>query len=71
MIQLVLIFCLAGDTTSCKEIRPAVEEINSPLACMRMAQIVAIDEINTHLDLQGYVLAKWRCELGKREQRAL
>ncbi|HKM62854.1 MAG TPA: hypothetical protein VJY39_10225 [Acidisphaera sp.] len=71
MIQLVLIFCLAGDPHSCKEVRPVVEDINSPMACMTMGQIVAANEINSSLGLQGYVLSKWRCEIGKRAERAL
>jgi hypothetical protein len=71
MIHLVLIFCLASDGGSCKEVRPAIDEISSPMQCMTMAQIVAIDEINTHLDLQGYVLSKWRCEIGKPQESSL
>ena len=71
MIQLILVFCLSADPHACKEVRPAVEEINSPMACMQMAQIVAIDEMNKSLGLQGYVLSKWRCEIGKRAETAL
>ena len=71
MIQLVLIFCLAGDPHACKEVRPVVEDINSAMACMTMGQIVAANEINSSLGLQGYVLSKWRCEIGKRAERTL
>ena len=71
MVQLILIFCLAGDPHTCKEIRPLTEDIDSPMACMTMGQIVAINEMRQRLSLQGYVLAKWRCEFGRRPERVL
>ncbi len=72
MIQLVLVFCLAtGGAQSCKEVRPNLDAIDSPDACFHIAQIAAINELNTRLDLQGYRLTQWRCVMSGRDERSL
>jgi hypothetical protein len=65
MIQLVLIFCLTGSGTDCKAVHPPfAEPYGSMQACMLQAEQVAAQELSDRLDLQGYRLARWRCEPG-------
>ncbi|GAN76322.1 hypothetical protein [Acidisphaera rubrifaciens] len=71
MIQLILVFCLSAGGASCKEVHPMMDGLDTPDACMRSAEIVAIDELHTRLDLQGYQLASWRCIIGGHDERAL
>ncbi|HUC16418.1 MAG TPA: hypothetical protein VMA37_01890 [Acetobacteraceae bacterium] len=65
MVQLVLIFCLVGSGTSCKAVRPPfAEPYGSMQSCMLQAEQVAEQQLSDRLDLQGYRLARWRCEAG-------
>ncbi len=66
MVQLILVFCLAASATTCKEVRPIFENPLTLMGCVTQAQIVAVRELSDRLDLQGYQLARWRCEIGKR-----
>jgi hypothetical protein len=65
MVELVLIFCLAGTGASCKSVRPRYEPpYPSMQACFLEAEQVATRELSDRLDLQGYRLAGWRCVQG-------
>ncbi len=39
--------------------------------CLRSGQAVAITELNSRLDLQGYELTGWRCIAAQREERRI
>jgi hypothetical protein len=66
MVQLVLIFCLAASSNSCKTLHPPFQEgYASLMGCMMQAEFVASEELRDRLDLQGYKLARWRCESGR------
>ncbi|CAH2601204.1 conserved protein of unknown function [Rhodovastum atsumiense] len=67
MVQLVLIYCLAANATSCVEKRPLLADMNGLAACMVAAQPMAAEFIAGHPD---YRLARWRCEIGKRPEKA-
>jgi hypothetical protein len=74
MIHLVLIFCLASAPSKaleCKEVRPDIDAVSSLAGCAQQAQFTASTMLETRLDLQGWQLARFRCEMGKREERAL
>jgi hypothetical protein len=58
MVQLVLIFCLTGSPTSCKEERPVIEQL-SLMGCMVQGQQVAQDWLADH---PKWSLERWRCE---------
>jgi Cyclin-dependent kinase inhibitor 3 (CDKN3) len=65
MVQLILVFCLAASGTTCKEVHPIFEDPLTLMGCVTQAQVVAVQELSDRLDLQGYQLARWRCEMGK------
>jgi hypothetical protein len=58
MVQLVLVFCLAGSPASCQEHRPVIEQL-SPVACLVQAQQLAQDWLADH---PKWTLVRWRCE---------
>jgi hypothetical protein len=64
LAQLILVYCLAADPSRCIEQRPIVEEPGLGLVgCVVGAQPEAARWLATH---PGYVLARYRCELGSR-----
>lgn len=66
MVQLVLIFCLATSGTSCRTVHPLFhDQYASMMGCVMQAELVAVEELRDRLDLQGYRLARWRCESGQ------
>jgi hypothetical protein len=65
MVQLVLVFCLAVSANTCKEVRPLFEDELTLMGCVTQAQFAATHELAERLDLQGYRLARWRCEVGR------
>jgi hypothetical protein len=71
MVQLILVFCLAASATTCKEVRPVFEDPLTLMGCVTQAQVVAVQELSDRLDLQGYQLARWRCEIGKPQDAEL
>jgi hypothetical protein len=71
MIQLVLVFCLAASSATCKEVHPMFEYPLTLMGCVTQAQVVAAQELSDRFDLQGYQLARWRCEIGKRQDATL
>ncbi len=71
MVQLVLVFCLAASATTCKEVHPIFEDPLSLMGCVTQAQLVAAQELSDRFDLQGYQLARWRCEIGKPQDAKL
>jgi hypothetical protein len=72
MVQLVLIFCLAASSNSCKTVHPPFQEpYASLMGCMTQAQFIASEELRNRLDLQGYKLARWRCESGRQPGQSM
>jgi hypothetical protein len=69
VIQLILVFCLSAGPQTCKEVQPAMTGIDSPEDCLRSGQAIAISELNSRFDLQGYELTGWRCVAAPREER--
>ncbi len=67
MVQLVLIYCLASNGAACVEKRPVRADLNGLSACMVVAQPMAAEFIAGH---PGYRLARWRCEIGQRPEKA-
>ncbi len=65
MIQLVLVYCLAGHPKQCFEKRLAMEDFPSPAACVSNAQQRAIEYLREH---PQYVLKRWRCEVNVPKQ---
>ncbi len=65
MIELVLVFCLATDSSQCIEQRPIFEEPLSGMACMMNAQRMALQYVADH---PGWQLSGWRCEKDKPHQ---
>lgn len=68
MIELVLVFCLAGDPQKCVEEHPVFEEPLTGRSCPMTAQPAAVRYVELH---PGWRLARWRCERNKREERGL
>jgi hypothetical protein len=60
MIELVLVYCLSADTTSCMEKRLPTEDFASPAECTMDAQMRAQDFLRDH---PNYMLKGWRCEV--------
>jgi hypothetical protein len=71
MVQLILVFCLATSATTCKEVHPMFEDPLTLMGCVTQAQVVAVQELSDRPDLQGYRLARWRCEIGKPQDAEL
>ena len=67
VVQLVLIYCLVGNATSCIEKRPIFDGVASVSGCMVAAQPSAADFIREH---PGYRLQSWKCEIGKRPEKS-
>jgi hypothetical protein len=68
MVQLVLVYCLLSDSSSCVERRPMLEDVVSPVSCMAAAQPSAAEFLQEH---PAYRLASWKCEIGKRGEKAI
>lgn len=68
MIQLVLVLCLSASPTSCVEDRPMPEQAFTMSSCLSSsaAQQAAVEWMQEH---PGYELRRWKCEIGKREER--
>jgi hypothetical protein len=60
MIELVLVYCLSADTTSCIEKRLPMEDFPTPAACTMGAQLRAQEYLADH---PKYMLKGWRCEV--------
>jgi hypothetical protein len=58
MTELVLIFCLAGVPSSCREERPLLEQM-SPMSCLMHGQQYALEWLADH---PKWALSGWRCE---------
>ncbi len=58
MVQLVLVFCLAGSPSSCQEQRPLIDDL-SLMACMVQGQQLAQEWLADH---PKWTLSRWRCE---------
>jgi len=71
VIQLILVFCLSGGPQTCKEVQPVMTGIETAEDCLRSGQSIAITELNSRLDLQGYELTGWRCIAAQREERRI
>jgi hypothetical protein len=67
MVQLVFVFCLIASPTQCQEQRPTFEEL-SRISCMVQGQQYAQDWLNEH---PKWMLARWRCEMGRRPERPI
>lgn len=71
MVQLVLLFCLL-DGSHCVERRPVFDEPLTLIGCMVGGQRAGAQFLENHADLAGrYRLSSWRCELGRRPERAV
>jgi len=66
MIVLVLVFCLSDTHDRCTEKRDAFAEFSSPLQCTMSAQGRAQEYLASH---PRYMLARWRCEIDKPQER--
>jgi hypothetical protein len=60
MIELVFVYCLATDSTSCVERRDPFENWANPVACMMTAQQKAQEYLELHPKMR---LQSWRCEV--------
>lgn len=58
MIELVLIFCLAGVPGSCREERPFLKQM-SLTTCVMQGQQYALEWLADH---PKWALSEWRCE---------
>jgi hypothetical protein len=67
VVQLVLIYCLIANANSCIEKRPVFDGVASVSGCMVGAQPTAAEFLREH---PGYRLAAWKCEIGKRLEKA-
>lgn len=65
MVQLVLVFCLAGAPASCQEQRPVYDEL-SLIACLVQGQQLAQEWLSDH---PKWLLSRWRCEQNVPRQR--
>lgn len=66
LVQLVLVYCLAAEPARCVEQRTLPAEPEAGLAaCLVAAQPEAARWLSTHPD---YVLSRYRCEMGQRNQ---
>jgi hypothetical protein len=66
MINLVLIYCLTKDLTSCVEKRPQFEDSLTVMGCMIAAQRIASEYLNENPD---YELNSFRCEIDHPKQK--
>lgn len=66
MVQLVLLFCLAADGSSCVERRPLLDDLLTPVGCLMAAQPMAAEFIRAH---PSYRLVTWRCEIGHQDSK--
>lgn len=66
MIQMVLVFCLIANASTCVEKRQAFEQQLTPFACMMNAQKVAQQYLAEH---PAWRLSGWRCELNVPRQQ--
>jgi hypothetical protein len=67
MVQLVITFCLIANSASCIEQRPILEDVASPMGCLIAAQPIAAEFVRGH---RTFRFASWRCEIGKRAEKA-
>lgn len=67
MVQLVMLFCLVANDASCVERRPVLEDVLSPMTCMLAGQPMAARFVSEH---PAYRLVSFRCEIGRRPERA-
>ena len=67
MVQLVLIYCLISNGNACIERRPMLEDIDGISICMMAGPPNAAQFVSLH---PTYRLARWRCEVGKRPEKA-
>lgn len=67
MVQLVMLFCLAANDASCVERRPVLEDVLNPMTCMLAAQPMAARFVSEH---PAYRFVSFRCEIGRRPERA-
>jgi hypothetical protein len=66
VVQLVLIYCLIGNSAACIEKRPVFDGVASVAGCLVAAQPSAANFIREH---PAYRLASWKCEIGKRPEK--
>lgn len=67
MIELVLVYCLAGPPARCIEDRPFREESLTAMSCVMLAQQAAAQRGADH---PGYRFAGWRCGEPPRAKQA-
>lgn len=67
MVQLVMLFCLVANDASCIERRPVLDDLLSPITCIRAAQPIAARFVSEH---PAYRLVSFKCEIGRRPERA-
>jgi hypothetical protein len=60
VIQLVIVYCLVANASTCIEDRPVFEQPLTPMSCMMNAQFVGQQYVNAHPDWR---MARWRCEV--------
>ncbi len=68
MIELVFVYCLATNPTSCVEKRDPFEDWSSPVECMTQAQLLAQEYLRAHPKEQ---LKRFRCEVDVPKQESL
>jgi hypothetical protein len=66
MISLILVVCLAGSPSVCREETPPVE-VDSPMVCMIQGQQIAVEWLDEH---PKWSLRSWRCRFGAPEKGA-
>jgi len=69
LVQLVLTYCLVAEPMRCVDHRPISDPTSEAglHSCVLGAQPEAARWLTEH---PGYELRRWRCEMGRREERA-
>ena len=64
MVSLILIVCLIGSPSLCREERPPVTEVSGQF-CMVHGQQLALEWLDAH---PKWALKGWRCRVGPAEK---
>jgi hypothetical protein len=68
MVELVLVYCMLGHASVCKEQRPVFEDPLTLMSCMMNGQKTGAEYVRDH---PLWKLASWRCEVNKPSQQPI